>query len=74
MALTLQKVNYPNGGVMQQEQLKYIGDALSVGTVVATLASWLPPLAALLTIVWTVIRIWETKTIQKLINRFRKGD
>lgn len=58
---------------MQQEQLKYVGDVLSVGTVVATLAAWLPPLAALFTIIWTGIRIYETKTFQKLINRFRKG-
>ena len=58
---------------MQQEQLKHIGDVLSVGTVVATLAAWLPPLAALFTIIWTAIRIFETKTFQKFIQRFRKG-
>lgn len=57
----------------QQETLKHIGDALSVGTVIATLAAWLPPLAALFTIIWTAIRIYETKTVQKFINRFRKG-
>lgn len=56
-----------------QEQLKAVGDVLSVGTVVATLAAWLPPLAALFTIVWTAIRIYETKTVQKFLNRFRKG-
>lgn len=56
-----------------QEQLKIVGDALSVGTVIATLAAWLPPLAALFTIIWTAIRIYETKTVQKFINRFRKG-
>lgn len=58
---------------MQQEQLKYLGDALSLGTVVATLAAWLPPLAALFTIIWTAIRIYETKTVQKFLHRFRKG-
>ena len=58
---------------MQQEQLKHLGDVLSIGTVVATLAAWLPPLAALFTIIWTAIRIYETKTVQRFINRFRKG-
>ena len=63
---------------MQQEQLKHIGDVLSVGTVVATLAAWLPPLAALFTIVWTLMRIvneWPkfSKTINNLLTRFRKG-
>ena len=58
---------------MQQEQLKHLGDVLSVGTVIATLAAWLPPLAALFTIIWTAIRIFETKTVQQFLNRFRKG-
>ncbi len=58
---------------MQQEHLKTLGDALSVGTVIATLAAWLPPLAALFTIVWTGIRIYETKTVQRFLNRFRQG-
>lgn len=58
---------------MQQEQLKHLGDALSVGTVIATLAAWLPPLAALFTIVWTAIRIYETQTVQRFLKRFRKG-
>ena len=51
------------------EQIKHTGDALSIGTVIATLAGWLPALAALATLVWTGIRIYETKTVQ----RFLKG-
>lgn len=57
---------------MQQEQLKHLGDVLSVGTVIATLAAWLPPLAALFTIIWTLIRIFETSTFQKLLKKFRQ--
>lgn len=49
------------------------GDAVSLGVVVATVAEWLPALAALLTIVWTAIRIWETKTVQRLVRRRRGG-
>jgi hypothetical protein len=56
---------------MEQEQYKVAGDVLSVGTVVATLAAWLPPIAAAFTIVWTLIRIIETKTIQDLIDKWR---
>ena len=59
---------------MQQEQLKHIGDALSVGTVVATIAGWLPAVAALVTIVWTGIRIFETATVQKLLKKFKRKD
>lgn len=56
---------------MQQEQLKAAGDVLSVGTVVATLAAWLPPVAAIFTIIWTLIRIWETDTVQRFVDKWR---
>ena len=55
------------------EHLKTLGDALSIVTVVGALAEMLPSVAALFTIVWTGIRIYETDTVQKLIKRFR-GD
>jgi len=51
------------------EQTKHIGDALSIGTVAATLMEWLPAVAAILTIVWTLIRIYETDTVQKLLKK-----
>jgi chromate transport protein ChrA len=57
-----------------QEQLKVVGDIVSVGTVVATLAAWLPPIAALITILWTLIRIWETRTVQDWIKRLRERE
>ncbi len=56
-----------------QEPIKHVVDALAVGTVLGTLAAWLPPVAAIFTIVWSMIRIYETKTVQGLINR-KKND
>lgn len=50
-------------------QIKHAGDAISIITVVGTLAEVLPALAAILTIVWTAIRIWETDTVQRLLGR-----
>ena len=44
-------------------------DALSVLTVVGTLIDMLPSIAAVVTIVWTSIRIYETNTVQKLLRR-----
>lgn len=41
------------------ETVKYTLDAISLGTVIATLAGWLPPLAALLSIIWLSIQIWD---------------
>jgi hypothetical protein len=51
------------------EHVKQVGDALSIITVVGTLAELLPAMAAVLTIVWTAIRIWETDTIQMIFGR-----
>jgi len=48
---------------------KLSGDVVSAGIVVGTLAQLLPSIAAILTIVWTSIRIYETTTIQRLIDR-----
>ncbi len=42
-------------------------DYLSIGTVLATLVGYLPSIAALVSIVWGCIRIWETDTVQKLL-------
>lgn len=51
------------------ESAKNAVDALSVATVLATLTAWLPPIAALVSIVWGVIRIYETKTVQRALGR-----
>lgn len=53
------------------ETAKHIGDAIAVGTTLATLATWLPPLAALASIIWTALRLVEMftgKTISQLLR------
>ena len=51
------------------EELKTVGDVVGVGSTVALLAGWIPPLVSLVTLVWFVIRIYETDTIQKLLRK-----
>jgi len=51
------------------ETAKTVVDAASIATMLGTLGSILPPLAALFTIVWTGIRIYETKTVQALLGK-----
>ena len=46
------------------ELIKAAIDGVSIATVIGTLSQFLPPLAALFTIIWTLIRIYETKTVQ----------
>ena len=60
-----------------QEQIKHAVDALSLGTVLATLAGWLPHIAAVVSIVWGLIRISETRTVRRWLGgrpRTRRDD
>jgi len=56
------------------ETAKHVVDALSILTVVGTLVEMLPSIAAVFTIVWTGIRIWETETVQNMFGRKGKND
>ena len=48
---------------------KHVIDFLSVITVLGTLVDMLPSIAALFTIVWTGLRIWESATVQNWVNK-----
>jgi len=56
------------------ETTKQAIDAVSVFTVIGTLSDILPPMAALVTIIWTGIRIYETETVQRAIGRRKDND
>ena len=56
------------------ETTKQAIDAVSVFTVVGTLSDLLPPMAALVTIIWTGIRIYETETIQRFLGKHQDKD
>ena len=50
---------------------KHVIDTASIATAVGTMMQLLPAIAALFTIVWTTIRIYETKTVQKLLGKHK---
>jgi hypothetical protein len=54
------------------EGSKHLIDLLSVTTVLGTLMGILPSIAAVFTIVWTSIRIYETKTVQELLAKIKE--
>jgi hypothetical protein len=58
----------------EHETAKTTVDAISIVTVVGTLAEVLPAVAALFTIIWTALRIFETDTIQKLFGKKKVED
>lgn len=56
---------------MSTENFKAAIDGASIGTVIAAWAGWLPEIAALFTLIWTILRIYEMDTTQRVIAWFR---
>lgn len=56
----------------QHDAIKHVGDLAAVTVTVGTIVNFLPALAAIFTIVWTGIRIYETNTVQRLLKRKKK--
>ena len=51
------------------ETAKHVVDALSIATVLGTIMNFLPAIAAVFTIIWTAIRIYETNTVQRWLGK-----
>lgn len=56
------------------DTMKHIMDGLSVVTVLGTITKMLPAVAAMFTIIWTGIRIYESETVQKLLGKKNDGE
>jgi DMSO reductase anchor subunit len=54
------------------EHTKHVIDWTSIGIALGTLMQILPSIAAALSIIWSVIRIYETKTVQSWIKKWTK--
>jgi hypothetical protein len=48
-------------------ELKHCVDVASIGTALATLVGWFPHMAAAASLTWSLIRIYETKTVQNFL-------
>lgn len=44
----------------------------SLGAIFATIAGWLPSIAALVAVLWYVLQIYESKTVQRHIHRWKE--
>jgi hypothetical protein len=53
----------------QHDTAKTIADGAAILTTVGVMATWLPPLASLFTIIYLGLRIWESDTIRGLTKR-----
>jgi hypothetical protein len=50
------------------DETKDVIDVAAASTALLTLAAWLPPTASILTIIWMILRIYESDTVQNLVN------
>jgi hypothetical protein len=53
----------------QHDTAKAVADGAAVLTTVGVMATWLPPLASLFTIIYLGLRIWESDTVRGLTKR-----
>jgi hypothetical protein len=55
------------------EQARYWLDASAIGAVVASLFGWLPEIAALLSVIWFGMRLYETHLAIRLKKHELRG-
>lgn len=55
-----------------QESAKHAADAVAGTTVVVTWLDYLPDVAAALSIIWFLIRIWESETVKEFRGKKSK--
>ena len=53
----------------QHDTAKAVADGAAVLTTVGVMATWLPPLASLFTIIYLGLRIWESDTVREVTKR-----
>lgn len=52
-----------------EQTIKHVLDGSAIAVTLGALMDWLPAVAAGLSIVWTGIRIYETRTVQRMLGR-----
>ena len=52
-----------------QEETKQVIDVTEGGVTLGAYFSWLPEATAVASLIWVLLRIYETKTVQKLLNK-----
>ena len=51
------------------DEVKSAVDVAAISTGIGSWLAILPDIAALLSVTWLALRIWETKTVQRLLRR-----
>ena len=53
------------------EHVKQIVDVISITTIFGTLMGILPSVAAVLSLVWSLVRLYETRTVRGIISKLK---
>lgn len=56
-------------GAFMTNDTKAVFDVSSLAIIGATFVEWLPAIASGLAVVWWLLRIYETKTVQRWLRR-----
>lgn len=57
--------------LLNDDVMTKIGDVLSLSVLIGYFVSILPTIATVLTILWTLLRIYEMPTVQKIIAKLK---
>jgi hypothetical protein len=52
-----------------QEETKQVIDVTAGGVTLGAYFSWLPEATAVASLIWVILRIYETETVKKLLNK-----
>jgi hypothetical protein len=52
-----------------QEETKQVIDVTAGGVTLGAYFAWIPEATAVASLIWVLLRIWETETVQKLLNK-----
>lgn len=62
-------------GLHLSDTAKHVGDAISIGWLAAVFFANLPSITALLVLIWTIMRLYETwLSIRQKLRDLNKGD
>lgn len=56
---------------MDNEHIKQCIDLSCLGLTIGAISAWLPPLSALASLIWALIRIYETETVKQMIKKIK---
>jgi hypothetical protein len=52
-----------------EEESKQIVDLAAGGVTLGAYFAWIPEATAVASLIWVLLRIWETETVQKILNK-----